>query len=432
MGDLLLKTQRKKDSKRISVRNFSVELDDLTFVYDGTEKTQTVENVIYDGTFLEENVDYYLVGNKAINAGTHKLVAVDANYPGVEWEIQKAQGSVTITEESITIYGIANTTITGTTTYTYVGDGNLSVSSSDETVATAEINNGILTINSLGVNGNAVITITMADGNNYLGESDSIAVTVIIASSVLADNTPTVIQGIARGGIGENIWSVGDKTAIIEVGAFANVVANSTLSAYIIGFNHNSEIEGEGITFLFGKNSDNNDICFCDAGYGSYYTSGNYLNMKDSNSNTGGWESSKMRTTICPLFLQALPSEWQNIIVETTKYTSNTGGTATESSITTTNDKIFLLSEYEVLGTRNYSSSLEYSNGKQAQYDYYKNGNSKMKYKSTSTSTGCLWFLRSPYDTSSSYFCVINTDGSSSYYSGAYYSRGFAPAFKVA
>lgn len=431
MGDLLLKTQKKKDSKRISVRNFSVELDDLTFVYDGTEKTQTVENVIYDGTFLEENVDYYLVGNKAINAGIHKLVAVDANYPGIEWEIQKAQGSVTIAEESITIYGIANTTVTSTTTYTYVGDGNLSVSSSDETVATAEINNGILTINSLGVNGNAVITITMTDGNNYLGESDSIAVTVVIASSVLAENTPTVIQGIARRGAGENIWSIGDKTAIIEVAAFANVAANSTLSAYIIGFNHNSEIEGEGITFLFGKNSDNTDICFCDAGYGSSYSSGSYLNMNNSNTNAGGWESSKMRTTTCPLFLQALPSEWQNIIVETTKYTSNTGGNATEFSITTTNDKIFLLSEYEVLGAIGYSSSLEHSSGKQVQYDYYKNGNSRIKYRSTSTSAICIWFLRSPYDTSSNQFCVIYTDGAS-YYAGAYYSRGFAPAFKVA
>ena len=430
MSDLLLKTQKKKDRKKILVRNFTVELDDLTLVYDGTEKTQTVENVIYDGTFLEENVDYYLVGNKAINAGTHKLVAVDANYPGVEWEIQKAQGSVTIAEESITIYGIANTTVSGTTTYTYVGDGNLSVSSSDETVATAEINNGILTINSLGVNGNAVITITMADGNNYLGESDSIAVTVVIASSVLAENTPTVIQGIARGGVGENIWSVGDKTAIIEVGAFANVAANSTLSAYIIGFNHNSEIEGEGITFLFGKNSNDTDICFGDSGYNSYSTSGNYLNMNNSNTNTGGWESSKMRTTTCPLFLQALPSEWQNIIVETTKYTNNTGGTATESSITTTNDKIFLLSEYEVLGVGNRSSSLEYSNGKQVQYDYYKNGNITIKYRSTAISTTCIWFLRSP-STDSTNFCIINTIGSSSY-GAAYNIYGFAPAFKVA
>jgi hypothetical protein len=154
--------------------------------------------------------------------------------------------------------------------------------------------------------------------------------------------------------------------------------------------------------------------------------------MNNSNTNTSGWESSKMRTTTCPLFLQALPSEWQNIIAETTKYTNNTGGgNATESSITTTNDKIFLLSEYEVLGAGNNSSSLEYSNGKQVQYDYYKNGNSRIKYKSTSTSTASGWFLRSPSNTNSASFCTISTSGSYGV-NGAYYSYGFAPAFKVA
>ena len=97
--------------------------------------------------------------------------------------------------------------------------------------------------------------------------------------------------------------------------------------------------------------------------------------------------------------------------------------------MTATSDKIWLLSEMEVQGTRSYANSAEANY--QKQYDYYRNGNSKVKYQHTATTSACPWWLRSVRAGHTHYFCFVNTDGSAGYY-GAYLSRGFAPGFKVA
>lgn len=83
----------------------------------------------------------------------------------------------------------------------------------------------------------------------------------------------------------------------------------------------------------------------------------------------------------------------------------------------------------EVQGTRSYANSAEANY--QKQYDYYKNGNSKVKYQHTATTTACYWWLRSVHASDTNAFCAVNTDGSANYYY-AYYSIGFAPGFKVA
>ena len=152
--------------------------------------------------------------------------------------------------------------------------------------------------------------------------------------------------------------------------------------------------------------------------------------MNTSNTNSGGWESSYMRQTICPAFLSALPAEWQNVIVACTKYSDNRGGGSnTASYVTATQDKIWLLSEFEVHGSRSYANSAEQNY--QKQYDYYKNGNSKVKYKHNATGAACYWWLRSVGAAGSSGFCFVAADGGAGY-GGAGWSRGFAPGFKVA
>ena len=152
--------------------------------------------------------------------------------------------------------------------------------------------------------------------------------------------------------------------------------------------------------------------------------------MNTSNTNSGGWNNSYMRKTICPAFLAALPTAWRNIIAACTKYSDNTGGGSnTASYVTATSDKIWLLSEMEVQGTRSYANSAEANY--QKQYDYYKNGNSKVKYQHTATTNACFWWLRSVRASSAGIFCSVAADGSAAG-SGAYFSRGFAPGFKVA
>ncbi len=275
------------------------------------------------------------------------------------------------------------------------------------------------------------VTVSVAADNNYTAPSSkTCAVTVSLPSNTLADNTPAVIKQAAQAGVASTYWKVGDKIGIALNGTVGAQALNGTYYAFIIGFNHNSSREGgNSIHFQFGKTSAGVDIAFCDS---KYNTTGSdaAFRMNTSNSNSGGWNNSYMRKTICPAFLSAMPSAWQSAIAACTKYSDNTGGGSdTASYVTSTSDKIWLLSEFEVQGTRSYANSAE--KNYQVQYDYYKNGNSKIKYQHGSTGSACLWWLRSVRATGADLFCRVSTGGSA-YFNGAYISLGFAPGFKVA
>ena len=96
--------------------------------------------------------------------------------------------------------------------------------------------------------------------------------------------------------------------------------------------------------------------------------------------------------------------------------------------MTATTDYLFLLSNYEVQGNDGYANNTEKNS--QAQYAYYKAGNSKIAYRHTSTASAVWWWLRSPRYTSYSTFCVTYTDGSYST-GGASASGGLLPGFAV-
>ena len=111
-----------------------------------------------------------------------------------------------------------------------------------------------------------------------------------------------------------------------------------------------------------------------------------------------------------------------------TKYTDNTanGGGNVQSYVTATTDYLFLLAEFEVFGTRSYANS--YEQNYQAQYDYYKAGNSRVAYNHSAVSTAVWWWLRSPYYNGSRSFQYVDTDGDGDYGS-AYYCAGVRPGF---
>ena len=251
-----------------------------------------------------------------------------------------------------------------------------------------------------------------------------------LPSANIGDNTHEVIQKVAAAGLGAAFWNIGDSTAVYISGTVGSLSINGAFRVFIIGFNHNSGVEGLGIHFQFGKDSNGKDLAFCDD---KYNTTGSdaAFRMNTTNTNAGGWASSYMRNTICPAFLAALPESWRKIIAPCTKYTDNVGGGngSVAANITATVDKIFLLSEQEVFGT--ITNGNTYEANYQKQYEYYANGNSRVKYRHNSTTTACYWWLRSVNATYTDYFRSVSTGGSVSSYS-AYYSIGFAPGFKVA
>ena len=260
-------------------------------------------------------------------------------------------------------------------------------------------------------------------------------------SPTLNNNSWDVISEVSSAGEAANYWSVGDCKEIVLDGTVGNLtLSNFTTYAFIIGFDHNESIEGSGrIHFQIAKTalSVGTDVALCDSSYGSSVSATGYFSMNSSPTNSGGWKSSQMRTNICGTSLSSysgtiiavIPAALRAVLKSVTKYTNNTGKSTAASAVTETTDYFFLLSEYEVFGSISYGNSNEAS--KQAQYAYYSAGNSKIKYKHSSTSTAVYWRLRSPYVSSGYAFVIVNTGGKVSSYYNADYSIGFAPGFCV-
>ena len=411
----------------ISKASLSVPAQSGTLTYTGSAQSPQWSN--YDSNKLT-------IGgtSTATNAGSYAATFTPkANYQwsdgstsakSVTWAIGKAAGSLTLAKSSVTL-NISS--LTESVAVTRAGDGVISATSRNTATARVEVSGTSVKITGLKA-GTAKITVKVAAGTNHTASSDkTINVTVSLPDTSLANNTPDIIAAAAKSGQAANYWSVGDKVGIAVNGSFGGLSYNNTVYAFILGFNHNSSVEGgNSIHFQFGKTAAGVDIAFVNS-YGSTSTG---FCMNTSNTNSGGWNNSYMRKTICQAFLAALPTAWQNIIAACTKYSDNTGGGSnTASYVTATSDKIWLLSEMEVQGARSYANSAEANY--QKQYDYYKNGNSKVKYQHTATTSACYWWLRSVNAGLTYNFCIVYTVGSASNTS-AYLSNGFAPGFKVA
>lgn len=231
----------------------------------------------------------------------------------------------------------------------------------------------------------------------------------------LESNEWEEISEASRLGVAENYWPIGDTKRITINGPvgfsttknFNNVVVDT----FIIGFNHNSAIEGNNrIHFLIGK-INGNFIGLCDDHYGEHDASiTGFFVINNSSHNMGGWGSSGMRLNILGpngsynnnhgyTLYNALPDVLRSVIKKTTKYTDNTGSQNDTtinkaSNVTGTSDQLFLLSEFEVFGKRTHANNAEQN--KQAQYEYFRAGNSKIAYKHEETRTPVIWWLRSP------------------------------------
>lgn len=258
-------------------------------------------------------------------------------------------------------------------------------------------------------------------------------VTLLFVDATLNDNSWEDIAKVAYTSEGANYWSVGDTKQITINGKLSDglTLSNYKTWVYILGFDHNEAVEGKGIVFGGFKTAQTGgkDVALCDSGYNSSKTSGQWFNMNNAFTNTGGWNGSRMRSTTLPLVKSALPSDLQAVLKTTTIYSDNTGGSSDIAShVTATQDDLYLLAEFEIFGTRSYANSAERNH--QQQYAYYVAGNSKIKYRHDSTATAAFWWERSVDVTDAARFCGVSTAGTA-VQNGANYSFGLAPAFRV-
>ena len=267
-------------------------------------------------------------------------------------------------------------------------------------------------------------------------------VTVTSISNTLASNSWATIRAVSDAGKGSNYWSVGDAKGITINGKVGTTtISNLAISVFILGFNHNASREGSNrIHFQIGK-INGTLVGLVDGNYSNYTSTTGAFTMNTSNTNSGGWNNSHMRKTVlgsnsasatshaANTLLAALPADLRAVMKPATKYSDNTGGGSdTASYVTSTTDLLPLLSEFEYHGARTYANSAE--KNYQAQYDYYKAGNSKVHYKHNATGTAAHAWCRSVYSGNSTDFCRVYTDGSA-YYANANTSWALAPCFFV-
>ena len=170
-------TAQNSGNGRTNIKGATVTLG-AAVKYDGTEKTKAVSSVVIGTTTLTEDTDYIVKGNKATEIGNYVLYIVGTgSYTGViakGWSIDQGTGSVSASPDSLSLTAGGDN---GTSTLTITGDGAVSVESSDDQVATAEVNGTTVTVVPL-AEGSATITITLAETEHYSSASDTISVTV--------------------------------------------------------------------------------------------------------------------------------------------------------------------------------------------------------------------------------------------------------------
>ena len=279
----------------------------------------------------------------------------------------------------------------------------------NEEIATVEENDSkILDCNGKYMNGNIEVTVGPLPFNNSSWDD---------------------IKAAVNAGTAASYWKVGDRKKVVLNGTVGNKsFSNTTTQCYILGFDHNERVESGGAHALhigFGASalSGGAYIAYCDSQYSNFVSTTGYFSMNSSATNSGGWNSCQMKSTICPAFKNALPSDLQSNIRAVTKWQNNGASTSGQSS----SNEIWLLSEMEIFGSAQHS---KYT-ANQLQYDFYKgvadwSAAPKIKYKDTSTSEAVNWWERSARSSGSSIFCFVYTNGNANN-NNADISYGFAP-----
>ena len=390
------------------ISNAVVTLNYPSYVYDGQEHTvnvRNIESVVLNGVTLNSFTDYG-VSNAGFTSGVeamgYPLVLVGAgNYTGQRaalWKIDKAVGTMTPNVSSVTLNGVQPN---ATVAIQWSGTGilsNITATSSNSSVVGVSTNgtNVEVTMNNIG---EETITVS-ADKNN----NDSQNTSFTVLSEFSTDNvTWSFIDKISQSGEATKYLSIGDEITF-------TTKDNKEITMQIVGFNHDDLADGSGkagITFGM-KNL-----------YYSQYS------MNSSDTNVGGWDECKMRTETMQTLFNNLPDELQAVIKTVDKKATN-GSKST--SITTSQDKLWLYSEVELDGTTESGYKDEGT-----QYEYWASHNTdsdRIKKLNNGTGSANIYWLRSPLTGYSTYFRTIYSDGSV-ISSSASYSDGLCFCFCI-
>ncbi len=322
----------------------------------------------------------------------------------ITWAIDKADGSLTFSAQYIPLDS------EGSTQWIeiwYVGDGVVSVESSDTTIATVTVDGTMVTISSPNQkNGTAIITARVSGSKNYTTPANATCeVTAIFlpGKDTLESMSWGDISAVCKAGKADEYWKIGDEKTVSY--------DDSDIVVRIIGFYHDDLTDAENYNADFAVDEEKIGKAGITFQTVECVTS---ERMESSTTNANGWHNSRMRKSVLPKMLNKMsePNDYIVSVIKTTGYGS-------QQTVTyEVNDKLFLLSLAEVEGY----SDFYIAPNEGFKYEYYELGNPRKKESS--------WWLRSPYINNSTSFCCITTSGTISTSEADYY-RGVAFAFCV-
>ena len=224
------------------------------------------------------------------------------------------------------------------------------------------------------------------------------------------------IAAIVKAGKAEETYNVGDEKEVTLTGDYAG-----TYTVRIANNSTPSECSTEG----FSQTACGFVVEFVDI------ITNHEMNSTDKN--LGGWPASEMYSFVNTDRYNTLPSDLQNIIIDTY---SVSGHGSEESSNLTSTDKLYLLSTKEVWGKEGTSNIIDYDSAESEirQLDYYKNNGVTADSYSGAVKTyqggSMFWWLRTADPSSPLTFYYVDPSGSK-FHDTASMNYGVAPAFRI-
>lgn len=355
------------------------------YIYEGNTAPSTIEQFTYITTVTSLNYTHNAAYTNDVYVLVTSVSENDAENKDISHIVKAEIPPKQVT--SITAYKTSNNVIISWTApddsacakynvYYYVGStAPTSLSQFTKITTTSSLNYSYATSDT----NDAYIVVTSVTDNNIENDDISYAVQTQVVSS-FANASWEAINEIAQSGQASSVFSIGDTKSISINGTNYNI--------QIYDFNHDDLADGSGkakITFGLAN-------CLSTT-----------YKMNSSNTNSGGWGSCALRTTLQNTILNQFPTELKSLIKSVKKKTS-AGSQST--TINTTNDTLFLFSEVELFGSTTYSVA-----GEGTQYPIFTDNNSRIK-KQGDAGSAYIWWERSPYASGSAGFCYVTADGS--------------------
>lgn len=205
-----------------------------------------------------------------------------------------------------------------------------------------------------------------------------------LAKKAFYDCTPTEIQAIAQSGMANQYWAIGDyHTITMKTGEVIDVA--------IADFNH--DVTPGGVTIpvtLVMKQA------LKDGG-----------RIHSSASTVGGYPECEFRKNVLPSIVSNFPDEWQNIM--TTARKNSIAYSSSGHPIVTSDDKAWMLSAQEVIGSTSFTGYSCYDDGSTL-YPIFSSNESRIR---MSNGADCAWWTRSPRSSYTQYssYCYVRADG---------------------